>query len=180
MRLGAILHGGRSTRMGRDKAHVVVDGVAMIDRARAVVAAVCDRVVVVGGAHADVADAVSADDAGSAFAGVVAAVEFAAGVGAAAVVVVPVDMPLLTPGLLRRLFDEDDDVSFAGHPLPLVVQATSAPRLRALFDGGARKLSSCARRTVDVPIDVPAWRLMNVNAPDDVVAAEAALRASPR
>lgn len=46
--LGAILTGGRSTRMGRDKADVVVDGTTMLQRVAKALTAVTDRVVLLG------------------------------------------------------------------------------------------------------------------------------------
>jgi molybdopterin-guanine dinucleotide biosynthesis protein A len=46
---GLVLAGGASTRMGRDKATLEVDGVRLVDAAVSVLAAVCDRVLVAGG-----------------------------------------------------------------------------------------------------------------------------------
>lgn len=46
--LGAILAGGTSSRMGRDKAEVAVGGQTMLDRVVAAASPVCDRVVVLG------------------------------------------------------------------------------------------------------------------------------------
>lgn len=169
---GAILQGGRSSRMGRDKAFVVVDGVAMRDRVEAALDEFCGAgVVFVGGDGADVTD-----DGGSAFAGVVAVVEASV---AEVVVVCAVDMPLVDASVIARLLAaaEHDDVCFVDHPLPLVVHASSRARLRALYDAGERKLSRCATAFVDVD-DAVAARLLNVNTPADVAVAEAALRAA--
>jgi molybdopterin-guanine dinucleotide biosynthesis protein A len=46
--LGAILTGGRSTRMGRDKADVPVAGTPMLDRVGSTLSRVCPRVVLLG------------------------------------------------------------------------------------------------------------------------------------
>lgn len=46
--LGAILTGGRSTRMGRDKADVVVSGSTMLDRVAAALSTVSRRLVLLG------------------------------------------------------------------------------------------------------------------------------------
>lgn len=46
--LGAVLTGGKSTRMGRDKSGVLVDGRTMLDRVGHALAGVTDRVVVLG------------------------------------------------------------------------------------------------------------------------------------
>lgn len=166
--VGAILQGGRSTRMGRDKAFVVVGGLTMQERVRRALAPVCQRVLLVGGVGADVDD-----DGDSAFAGVRAVVGSGAG---DRYVVCAVDVPLVDGALLRRLIDADDDACFAGHPLPLVVAASSRARIEALWRAGERRLSSIARVGVEVDADVEA-RLWNVNAPGDVVEAERRLLA---
>jgi molybdopterin-guanine dinucleotide biosynthesis protein A len=46
--LGAVLAGGQSSRMGRDKAGIEVHGVAMLDRVARAATEVVDRVVVLG------------------------------------------------------------------------------------------------------------------------------------
>lgn len=46
--LGAVLTGGRSTRMGRDKADVPVGGRPMLDHVAAALTAVADRIVLLG------------------------------------------------------------------------------------------------------------------------------------
>lgn len=46
--LGVILTGGRSTRMGRDKSDVVIDGATMLDRVAGALAPVTERVVLAG------------------------------------------------------------------------------------------------------------------------------------
>jgi molybdopterin-guanine dinucleotide biosynthesis protein A len=46
---GLVLAGGASTRMGRDKATLEVDGVRLVDAAVSVLATVCERVLVAGG-----------------------------------------------------------------------------------------------------------------------------------
>src|SRR6202166_4917752 len=48
MRAGFILAGGKSTRMGADKAFLGFDGQTLLDRALAVMAMVCDRGKVLG------------------------------------------------------------------------------------------------------------------------------------
>lgn len=49
--VGAVLTGGESRRMGHDKAFVLVDGVAMIDRVLGSVIPATDRVIIIGGDH---------------------------------------------------------------------------------------------------------------------------------
>jgi molybdenum cofactor guanylyltransferase len=48
LRAGFLLAGGKSSRMGADKAFLVVDGQTLLERALAVLAAVCDTVTIVG------------------------------------------------------------------------------------------------------------------------------------
>ena len=64
-------------------------------------------------------------------------------------------LPLLLSGLL----------------LSAVGRVNASARIEALWTAGERRLSTLARRTLDVDTDVEA-RLWNVNAPADVVEAE--------
>jgi molybdopterin-guanine dinucleotide biosynthesis protein A len=174
MILGAVLVGGHSTRMGRDKAGVVVDGVAMVDRARAVVADVCDDVVTVGGVGCDVVD-----DRAHPMGGILALLREKS---AHRYVIAAVDQPLLKPSLLQLLLaacvDDDDGVCFDGEPLPMVLGHKRRHTAGALVAAGALRLSGLITKTL--PLDEEQRRsLMNVNHPDDVVAADAASRAAP-
>ncbi len=47
---GAVLLGGESRRMGRDKAHLMLGGVSLVARVAEALARVCDEVLLVGGA----------------------------------------------------------------------------------------------------------------------------------
>ena len=170
--LGAILAGGRSTRMGTNKAHVVVDGRAMAESVRAALAAVCDGVVVVGGPDADISDSHEGP------LGAVAALLHSG--RATRYLVAPVDQPRLTPSMLRRLLvaavDLDDrsdgtagnGFAFIGEPLPLLVDASAATRLDAALARGERRLRIAVTVEVDVGDDADA--LVNVNTPADVLA----------
>jgi molybdopterin-guanine dinucleotide biosynthesis protein A len=103
---GAVLAGGRSTRMGRDKARLVVDGVPLWRRQRGVLeAAGAGSVVVVlrprqrslGNRRAEIRDPLS--DRGP-LAGLQAAL---VGTRAAWLAVLAVDMPRVDPRWFRRL-----------------------------------------------------------------------------
>ena len=126
---GVVLAGGRSSRMGRDKAALVVDGRTLLDRAiDALHAAGAARVIVAGGGRATVVDRV----AGQGPVGGIASV-LATGVEGA-VLVMPVDMPGLEAGALRQLVDALADAPaacFAGHPLPWAFHA-GAPLREAI------------------------------------------------
>ncbi len=54
---GFVLAGGRSSRMGTDKASVIIDGKSMLEHTKSILAEVSGEVAVVGGAYADIADA---------------------------------------------------------------------------------------------------------------------------
>jgi molybdopterin-guanine dinucleotide biosynthesis protein A len=126
---GLLLTGGASRRMGRDKALLVVDGQSLAERGARLLGQVAAPVVEVGAGHSGL-PAVREDPPGS---GPLAAL----GAGGAELrrlghdgplVVLAVDMPFVTAGLLRLL---------AGRPGP---PATAVPR-----DGQGRPQPLCAR-----------------------------------
>lgn len=97
---GAVLVGGESQRMGRDKAHVAVDGVPLAVRVGAVLASLVGDLVLVGGEPpAEAPGRRVADVAGPrcALRGLVGALEATI---APRVVVVATDLPYLTPDLI--------------------------------------------------------------------------------
>lgn len=103
---GAILAGGRSLRMGRDKAFLVQDGLTMVQRQAAVLRSVgCDEVLISGRIGVDYAVAGTrvvydpVDGAGP-LAGLVAALT---GARNDWVLVLAVDLPLITAGFIKRL-----------------------------------------------------------------------------
>ncbi len=110
---GAVLCGGRSTRMGRDKAMVEVDGVPMAGRvAAALRAAGCHPVLAIGGDAPALAaiglDAVADDHPGEGpLGGILTALRCFEPMPASAqaVVIVSCDVPWLTPAVVRALVD---------------------------------------------------------------------------
>ena len=113
--LGALLAGGRSRRMGVDKANLEVDRSPLAMRPARVLARVADRLVQVvqtggtGLAWLDWPVLRDTRQAGPAAGLEVALAEAAAGQtagGAAIVVVCAVDLPLVTAPLLRQLVDD--------------------------------------------------------------------------
>jgi len=100
---GAVLLGGRSRRMGRDKAWLEVGGTPCATRVARALAAVCDTVWLVGGAPPPGAPGRPAPDPDGppcALRGLVAAL---AASRAEHVVVCATDQPGLTPGLVAAL-----------------------------------------------------------------------------
>jgi molybdopterin-guanine dinucleotide biosynthesis protein A len=102
---GAVLAGGRSTRLGRDKALLTIDGETLLARAVRILATVCDEVIVVAGperrALVPQVRVVPDERPGAGPLGGIATALRAAGHGR--VLVVATDMPLLNPRLLRHL-----------------------------------------------------------------------------
>ncbi|MCG8588490.1 MAG: molybdenum cofactor guanylyltransferase [Proteobacteria bacterium] len=100
----ALLVGGASTRMGRDKASLVLGEVPFAVRLARLLASCCDEVLLVGGEEAppDAPGRFVADGAGppSSLRGLVSALEAAS---AERVLVVATDLPLLSPELLLGL-----------------------------------------------------------------------------
>jgi molybdenum cofactor guanylyltransferase len=103
-RMGCILVGGKSFRMGRDKAFVEFGGQTLLGRALAVVGGLCDQVMIAG-------DPVVFAKYGSAVADVFPGCGPLAGIHAALVaspaelnLMLAVDMPFVSGELLRFLF----------------------------------------------------------------------------
>jgi molybdopterin-guanine dinucleotide biosynthesis protein A len=102
---GVILSGGRSRRMGQDKAFLEVNGVRLIDRVAATLGEVCDELIVVANDSARYASSrwrvipdafPETGSLGGLYSGLVAA-------RYAHVLAVACDMPFLNPDLLRYL-----------------------------------------------------------------------------
>lgn len=181
MPVGAVLCGGRSSRMGRDKAFVHYDGVPMARRVADVLAAAgCDPVVAVGG------DAVGLADLGldcvadgwpgeGPVGGVLTALE--RWPDSDAVMVVACDLPRLGAGTVRALLDAlgADPSTVAAvavtdrdEPLCVAWRPAASTLLRAALEAGERRLhrvlatAPCARVHVDLQ------DLANVNTPSDL------------
>ena len=170
---GAVLCGGRSTRMGRDKASLPVDGIAMADRvAAALHDAGCTPVVAIGGHPAAHAITVVEDDhpGEGPLGGILTAMRHWGG----PVAVASCDMPWLTGDVVRHLIDalgEHDVAAARGdrlEPLCAVWSVASAHHLRVAFDGGERAVrrAMAALDVVEVPVDPATVR--NVNSPSDL------------
>ena len=167
---GFVLAGGRSRRMGRDKARVRVDGVPMAVRVARVLGTVCDRVALVRHEPDDwgelevVGDPPEATDRHPLW-GVVAALRAAR---TPMVVIASCDVPDLTEQAVRALLLQVPSVAFDGtrvHPLVAVVPASWADRAAAHAAGGQSAhdfVAGCRRVTL------PAEVLRNVNLPGDL------------
>lgn len=167
---GVLLVGGASIRFGSPKALARVEGVTLAERAWSLLGEACDERIAVG-KSADRLDLpfelVDDDEAIRApIAGVVAGLRAASHDVA---VVIPVDMPHLTPAALHELADACRDVAVPPTgPLPGAYRTTVLPVLeRALADGRLALRGAIAELDgVIVPLDAAV--LVNVNTPDDV------------
>lgn len=187
--LGAILAGGRATRMGRDKALVEVGGVPMVERVAAALRAVAGEVIVVGRTQ-PVAGLPALPDTVSGprgpLAGLVAAL---AAAGGRPVVLVAVDQPLVVAATLANLAALAESVRavvpMAGGARQVTCAvyppAWAGEAAAELTDGGS--IQSLLDRLPHVTVDEAVWRAwgedgrswMSVDTIDDVSRAEAVL-----
>jgi molybdenum cofactor guanylyltransferase len=169
---GVLLVGGASTRFGSPKALAVFEGETLAERAYRLLGDVCDDVIAVGKA-ADrlplpfpVLD--DGDETRAAIVGVAAGLRRAAG---GISVVLPTDMPWVTPELLRELVDAVEDVDVAvpqTGPLPGAYRSTALPALERRIAAGDLALH---RALADLTTGVVEWdvsELGNVNTPADL------------
>ena len=146
---GLLLTGGRSTRMGTDKAALVVDGVPLAERAAAALSGVVAPVLEVGPARSSL-PAVTEPRPGAgplgALAAGAAALSSRGHVGAA--VVLATDLPFVTERLVRFLASRPSEATVvpvvAGRRQPLAARyGPSALALApVLFDAGRRSLAA--------------------------------------
>lgn len=196
---GVVLAGGRSSRMGRDKASLLFDGVTLLQRTAAALAEVADEVVIVRapGQRLPPLDlAVPIVEAEDPVEGEGPLVGIAAGLRAASApvaVVVAVDMPFLQSALLRLLAERvAAGARWAlpiaeGRPQPLcsAFATSSLPVLEAHVAAGDRAPMAAARDLDVERVEADVWReadaagrsFLNVNTPEEYEAAQRALDA---
>jgi FdhD protein len=201
---GAVLAGGRSRRMGRDKRTLPIQGQPLLSHAVAALAAVTDEVVVVAATADDpalaslappvrtVADLVP--DQGP-LGGLLTVLTTTA---AEVVVVVPGDHPALAPAVLERLVDAlvtdpAADAALLGTdergPQPLVgaYRPRAAATVRRLLDEGERRARVLVDHLPHVVLAEAVWRELDpaghtstdLDTPEDA-AAFARARSDPR
>jgi molybdopterin-guanine dinucleotide biosynthesis protein A len=158
---GILLVGGASTRFGSPKALARFEGETLVERAWRLLGEACDERVAVGRLEGLPFPAI--EDEGT---GPVAAI--AAGLRGAAnevAVVIPVDMPLLTPAALRLLVEACRDASTAqGGPLPCAVARRALPA----FETGERRLRTVLDGLDTARVELNEPLLANVNEPADL------------
>lgn len=131
--IGVVLAGGKSSRMGRDKATLELAGEPLLHRARNVLlAAGCSRVLLSGLPRPNWSDEAVPDlapDSGP-VGGIISALQSASTTATEPLVLlfIPVDTPLLSPELLQDLTHEaydKDGCAIADAPLPLALRTTA-------------------------------------------------------
>jgi molybdenum cofactor guanylyltransferase len=152
---GILLVGGTSSRFGSPKELAEYEGETLADRAWRLLGEACEERLAVGrGGLADPGT------------GPVAAI--AVGLRATShelAVVIPVDMPLLTPAALRLLAGACRDAAMAQDgPLPCAVARRTLPA----FETGERRLRTVLDGLDTVRIELEDELLANVNTPADL------------
>jgi molybdopterin-guanine dinucleotide biosynthesis protein A len=183
---GVILCGGRSTRMGVDKATITLGGTTLLARALAHLDQVCDPVLIApGDTGATVAGRQSVADAvphAGPLGGMVAALR---ATPHPLLAVVAVDLPWINPRLIRMLaaLVGDCDVAVcetAGgvEPLHAVYSTTILGAAEAALAGPDRSLRRLIARTKARRVAEREWRVAgiselfarNLNSPEDLAA----------
>lgn len=185
---GAVLKGGASSRMGRDKASLVLGGVPFAARIARLLDAMCCEVLLVGGSPVDGAPGRAVGDPEGprcALRGLVAALAGAAG---DRVLVVATDLPLVTDSLLRGIAAPSAADAVVprpdGRPQPLCAVYRRAPALERARERLASErlslqgfLEGLSVEWVDGQrlqhIDPDGTALVNINTADDLERARA-------
>ncbi|MEJ9079347.1 molybdenum cofactor guanylyltransferase [Gordonia malaquae] len=184
---GIVLAGGRSRRMGQDKAALEYEGVTMLTRITEAIGERCAPVLVAApeasqayrelSAESDLQWVTDEKDGSGPLGGLVAALRAAAAAGADVAFVCATDMPLvkadLVDELLAGLTPSTDAViahdAQRDHPMAGVYRTSAADALAGLVDAGELRMLAAldAISTRRVGVSDPNW-LTNVDAPEDL------------
>ena len=182
-----VLAGGAATRMGGgDKPLLLVGGRSMLELVIAILAGETTRIAISAAGDAARFAAfglpVLPDGAFAGLgplAGVLAGLDWAAGLGAETLLTIPGDTPFAPPGLARTLAPAPACASSNGklHPLVALWPVSVRDELRrTLSAGGPRGAGRFAVRVGMRPVAFPALPrdpFLNVNTPEDLAAARA-------
>lgn len=180
---GVLLAGGKSSRMGQDKRLLALAGETLLQRSIGLLQrAGADAVLISGecAGYVTVADVVADAGPPGALYSVLASLDRQQELDGRALLLIPVDMPLLQPATLRRLLQVEDSarcVHYEGEVFPCLIRATPSllAHLRSLFAvsttrGGVRSMKAlfAELQAVVLPVD-SAWRseFANVNTPSE-------------
>ena len=191
---GAILAGGASRRMGRDKLPLKLGDTTLLDRVHEVLASRCAEILIVGGGEYALPETRRIPDLRSGRQGPLAGIEAALLAARYRVVFVAAgDMPFLTSGLVEYLLGMLSDQApavvphFGGrlHPLCAAYGREARPAVSAALDRGVRSVRGLLESLPGVRyvreeelrrFGDPNLLLTNVNSPEDLARARAALR----
>lgn len=176
---GIVLAGGRSSRMGVDKAMLTWRGRTLLDHALQLLRAAGAAQVLICGRSGQGGSAGFADR--TPWQGPLAALgQLSDHLRDGACLVIPVDMPLLSPALLQRLASADTQCAHvAGHPLPMWIRLNTTSRAvlaqlqtAAPRDQSLRRLQQLLGST---ELDVADWQqqLRGCNTPEEWAALQA-------
>lgn len=179
----AVLAGGKSSRMGQDKASLMLDGKSLLERAVALLQATGAEEVIVSGRPEHplgVRDLFPHCGPPGAVLSLLAALNERDGLDGAPLLLIPVDMPLLTLPTLQYLLAGNVvgyGVRFRNQIFPCVLPATSGlyQHLQQLFRdqqhlGGQRSLRALLEFAQAVAVDdaaIPAQEFRNFNTPTE-------------
>lgn len=172
---GVLLVGGASRRFGSPKALAPLDGETLAERAYRTLAEAFTSVLAVGKADDSLPLPFPVEDDGSdvraPIVGVVAALRLARD---HLVVVLPTDMPFVTPRLLLDLADAAEGIDaahFDTGPLPGAYRRSAAPVLERRLAAGELALRAALGELRTRVLPGERGLLRNVNTPDDLRAA---------
>ena len=175
-----ILVGGRSSRMGVDKAHAIFAGRALALLVAERAASVCNSISAVGdpALYSDLGLPVIPDTRPGH--GPLAAIEAAlTATDAEANLILACDMPALAPGILEELFEAGGDIAVPRHgtgeiePLCAVYSRRALPAIREVLDSGIRGVTEALRHLALTSCEVRYVRVSdpaafaNLNTPED-------------
>jgi molybdopterin-guanine dinucleotide biosynthesis protein A len=180
--IGTVLCGGRSTRMGTDKAFIEVGGRPMVLHvADALTAAGCAPVLAIGGSRTDL-EALGLEVVDDAWpgegplGGIVTALRVGESLGADIVVIAGCDLPFLSAATLARLVDAvgAGDVALAAtdrdEPLCAAWSVSACARaVGSSFDSGERAVHRAMAPLLVARVPAEQAELRNLNRPDDLI-----------
>lgn len=170
---GIVLAGGRSSRMGRDKAMLPHGGRSMLAGMVGKLENLGLHGVFVSGSqqidgHETLQDKVAGEGPAAAILGMAGCL-YERGYGAA--LIVPVDMPLLTEDILCPLLGARDGAFYSGHVFPVFVPLKHMAQMAMTTDGAGLSVRALLERAGVRPLsgtDEPDERcFLNVNTPED-------------
>ena len=177
---GVLLVGGASTRFGSQKALAAFEGETLAERGRRILGEAFDLVIVVGKAADCWPLPFPVLDDGSELrapiVGVAAGLRLA---GAELCVVLPTDMPWVTPALLRRLAAAAEGADAAvpqTGALPGAYRRTALPVLERRIAAGELALHRALLELETRVVHLDARLLGNANVPDDLLGPEVRAR----